>query len=132
MDQINQINSYSTFVTKTDRIDVKVTCRFYEWLSGYINGLMDVNQDLLIEDNEIFTASPGLGAVVKWQIFNMDLSYKLAKSWGQVSTHQQLVKLTVNYRPVKLIAVQLRGEHTMTKAPDASITDVMMSCNITF
>ncbi len=132
IETIDQLNNYGSFLTRSDHGELKVTYKLSQWLSSYASGLLDINRNLRQTEDVIYTASPGLGLTMRWASFNLEAAAKLAKSWGQVSTHQESYTLTLNAQVVKMLALQLRGEHTLTRDPDSVLTDVVLSCNISF
>lgn len=132
IETIDQLNSYGTLLTRTEHGELKVTYKLNQWLSSYVGGLLDINRNLQKNEDVIYTASPGLGLTMRWASFNLDAAAKLARSWGQVSTHQESYTLTLNAQVVKMLALQLRGEHTLTRDPDSVLTNVVLSCNINF
>ncbi|MCD4813515.1 LysM peptidoglycan-binding domain-containing protein [bacterium] len=126
------LNSYGSLHTRQDTADGKVTYQWNEIVSSYLEGLYSRNEDQTGREPIIHTASVGAGLVLRWTRFRAEAVAKLAESWGGADTHQEDYTLTLNYNPVKLLALSLRGKHGLTRDPDTRATEVTMNCSVQF
>lgn len=129
---INKLNNYGTYNYLSHHLEAKVTYQLNEWFSCYGQGLLDIEQDLTRPQDTITTTGPGAGLTLRLTGWSVELAAKAATSWGLVTTGQATYQATVQAQPHPMVSLQLRGEHSTTIEPVSELSDVIMSCQISF
>ncbi len=130
--QYDLLNSYGQLHIRQDTARAKATYQWTGIFSSFAEGTYNRNEDLNGHEPVIHTAAPGAGVILRWEKFRAEVSARLAKSWGGVSTHQENYMVTLNYNPLSLLSLSLRGQHTKTLDPDSLATEVDLNCSVQF
>lgn len=130
--QYDLLNSYGSLRERQDTAAAKLTYKWTEIFSTYMEGTYNRNEDLTGQAPVIHTAAPGCGATLRWEKIRAEAGAKWAKSWGGVETRQEAYTLSIGYNPVELISLSLRGQHSKTTDPDAESNEANLNCSVQF
>ncbi|MBN1595116.1 LysM peptidoglycan-binding domain-containing protein [candidate division FCPU426 bacterium] len=126
------LNTYGSLHTRQDTGTGKATYQWTEVFSSYVEGTYDRNEDQTGGGPVIHTLAPGAGVILRWLVFRAEAGAKWARSWGGIATQQESYQASLNYHPVQMIALQLRGQHGVTRAPASSSSEVTLNCSVQF